>query len=420
MYRYVVPIATRYTSVLLQFAVVAVITRVLSLHDAGQYFVLMGFVLSTYFVGGFGLPDGVVRFVPALSATEESARADALLDRGLKLSLATIPIGTVLCAGIAKIYTGNWMAAGLTGAWWAAYALIFVCAQVVVASGRSELGTAMFYSAANIGQVLITVPIIFFAGFGELETVLTATVLGTGVAAAICLLYLWVSRTRSLSPIGRSLLGNAWRQGSTIAAGRVVQAGLLWSPVWIASATLGPSDAALVGLACRLVSAVAAVLAAIRFSIRPTLARDAVRGNWQSIESHSSRIALYATLLAIGSAVFVVCFGDAILPSVFGADYHGVGVVTALMLIGTVGECIGGPTDEILRMSGHASDVIVLQLLGLTVGVGAQLIAGTWYGLNELVLAYALTFVVLYSAYIVRLYLVHGIVVLPRLIRDRS
>lgn len=397
----------------------AVVTRVLSQDAAGQYFVLMGIILATYFLGGLGLPDGVVRFVPALMALRSTLEATGLLSIGLKYSLVTIPIGAAICVGAVQSYTNSWQIAAVAGAWWAAYAIIFVSAQAIVASGRGEIGTAVFYSAANIGQILITVPTIFVAGLSQLESVIAATAIGTTVTAIGSLIYAWLTCERGSRTPDVPLL-DAWRQGAIIAAGRVVQACLLWSPVWVVSLTFGEADAALVGLACRLVSAVAAVLAAVRFSIRPSLARDAAQDNWRAIENHASHIALYATILAVTAVAVTALFGDSLIGLVFGDDYRGAGVITALMLIGTVGECVGGPVDEILRMSGNATDVILFQTIGLAIGIGSQLLVSRWGELNAVVATYGITFMALYFSYIARLHSIRGIFVLARFSRHAS
>ena len=413
MHKYVGPIAARYASIFIQFGVVAVVIRALNQDEAGQYFVIMGLVWATYFVAGVGLPDGAVRFVPALVAIDNEPQATSLLSRGFRYSLATVPIGAALSACALAAYSGACGPAILTGVWWASYGIIFVSAQAIVASGQGELGTAIFYSAANTGQLVVTVPLILLAGLDRLDTVLLATVAGTSLSAAVCLVVAWCRCGRR--GVGQQPLREAWQQGATIAAGRVVQSCLLWSPVWVVSLTLGASDAALVGLASRLVSAVAAVIAAVRFSIRPSLARDAAQGNWRAIESHSSRIALFTTVLAVAALAVAVAAGDPLIAFLFGSSYRGAGIITALMLIGTVGESFGGPVDEVLRMSGHATEVIVLQTAVLVAGIGAQALAGWSGGLTALLMTYGLMFLLLYLVFIGRLWRLRGILVLPRL-----
>ncbi|WP_156432614.1 lipopolysaccharide biosynthesis protein [Mycobacterium sp. M26] len=417
MNRFLGPVAARYASIAVQFGVVAVITRALDQHDAGNYFVTMGFVTATYFIAGLGLPDGVVRYAPALMATGRESEGRALLRGGLRYSLLTIPIGAGITGCAIGIYLGATDVGILSGVWWGCYGVIFVCAQSLVASSRSELGTAVFYSAASAGQLLISVPMIVLGHLDRLDSVLMAMVLGTAAAACVSVaIALRLRAHASGAAIGPETLRGVWQQGMLIAVGRVAQSCLIWSPVWVVSMTLGASDAALVGLASRLVNAVAAVLAAVRFSIRPSLAQDAAQGNWRTIETQSSRIAAFATTLSVTAALAMATIGEPLIAFLFGPAYRGVGIITAIMLISTIGESLGGPVDEVLRMSGHAREVILAQLVVLVVAFAAQAFVALHAGLHAAVATYGLMYVALFAIFIGRLHRLHGILIAPRLL----
>jgi O-antigen/teichoic acid export membrane protein len=415
MRKYVIPITTRYASVLVQFAVVAIVTHALDRDDAGRYFVVMGLVLATYFVAGAGLPDGAVRYAPALAATDLVPQSDSLLKDGFRYSIATVPVGAAIAGVVVGFYVGFNYAALFAGLWWASYGMIFVSAQMVVAAGRSELGTAMFYSAANTGQLFITVPLIILGRLHDLVLVLAVTVAGTSVAAALCLVVAFRNCDRARQV--REPLSAAWRQGAVIATGRVIQSCFLWSPVWVVGIALGPADAALVGLASRLVSSVAAVLAAVRFSIRPRLARDAAQGNWQGIQRHSSQIAFFTTSLAAVAMLVSATVGDELIALIFGPDYRGAALVVTVMLIGTIGESFGGPVDEVLKMAGHARVVVGVQVVVVFAGFGLQVLAARTGGVIGLVTVYSLLFVVQYLTLIGYLWRLRRVLIVPRLVR---
>lgn len=411
MRTYLVPVLTRYSAIIVQFGLVALITRILDRDDAGRYFVIMGVVFATYFVAGLGLPDGVVRFAPPIAATGDDRQARDLIVRGLRISLVSVPLCAAVIAIMVYLLTEAVPEAILAALWWSGYGVIFICAQMLVALGHSALGTSLFYSAANVGQVLVTVPLIVAADLHRLDSVLLATTAGTSVAAVGSLMIAW----RCVGPVtvARVPMRQSWHQGVMIAAGRVVQSCLLWSPVWVAGLALGLADAATVGLASRLASAVAAAIAAVRFSIRPALARDAAAGDWHEIERHSSRIAFLGTVLALGAVAAVLLVGDPAITAVFGTDYRSAAAITALMLIGTLGESFAGPVDEILRMSGHAREVLVAQSAALAVSIISQAIAAATGGVTALAMAYGLTLILLYLAFGWRLRTLHGIVILP-------
>lgn len=412
-------LAARYGSVFVQFLVVAVVTRTVPRDDAGLYFTLMGVVLATYFLAGFGIPDGLVRHLPAISATGELQQATSLARRSFGASLTSAPIGAVLTGAIALGLTGSIQLAALTAGWWAAYGLIFIGSQLIVARGSATLGSSLFYSSANAGQLLITVPWILLSGATSLEVVMLATACGTGVTAlvvtTVALGFARRGQPKARRPHERvpSHLGPVLRDGLWIAAGRVVQAGIIWSPVWAAGLILSLSDAALIGLACRLVSAVAAVIAAVKFSIRPELAARAANGDWETISAKGSRIAFLASVLAVVAAIVSVALGDLVITPVFGGSYMGTGLLVGLLLIGTLGESLGGPVDEVLKMSGSARAVFIAQAVTLPVSFALQVLLGSAYGVIGLAIAYGCSFAAMYGSLVVYLWRRRRVTILP-------
>jgi O-antigen/teichoic acid export membrane protein len=418
--KYIVPVVSRYGAAGVQFLLVWIVTRVLSPSDAGHYFVIIGVVLTSCGLAGIGIPDGLVRIVPQIDATGDAEKAASVLRWGLRSSLVFIPVGAVLCAVVIAAYYGSWLVAALAGVVWAGYAMIVIAAQVTVASGRSSQGTAMFYSAVNFGQLVVTVPLIATLGLDRIESVLLSTVAGTSLAAFLCIAAAWrISRHGAVAP-NEYGFRVVWRQGAPMTASRVVQACLVWSPVWIASVTLGAAAAGQVGLASRLAVAVGALIAAVRFAIRPRLARLSALGNWQDIERAVSKIALLATALAMCAAATAALVGVPIISAVFGADYGEAAPLTALMLVGTIGESIGGPVDEVLKMSGKAALLLVVQTIAVIVGFGAQLVAGRFGGAMLLVAVYAIVDVLMYVAFIVIVRRLRGIWALPRWVKSAS
>lgn len=422
MKRFFGPVVSRYGSIAIQFLIVAIVTRSLPLSDAGLYFTIMGVVLSTYFFAGLGLPDGAVRVIPSQIAGSGSISGAVLLRRSyIVATLTLIPLGGLVGA-LSLVSFGQMLLAVAAATWWAAYGAIFVSAQFVVATGRGSFGTTIFYSFANFAQLLISVPLILVTGTRDLYQILALVSGASWVAAlaAIIIATTSIRRELRLSPTsssgdrGTSTIGATWRAGVPIAASRIVQAVLIWSPVGVASLILSYEAAAEIGLASRLVSAVAAVIAAIRFSIRPQYARDAAIGNWSAIRSSASRIALIATVFAVVSLVFAATAGQVLVPFIFGSTYVMAATLTAIMLFGTVGESIGGPVDEVLKMSGSAYSVLIVQSIALPLGLAGQFLGGLAADAFGLSAAYALTFILMYAAMIVILYRRHGVIIIPR------
>lgn len=412
MRTYAIAAGARYASILVQFLVVAIVTRILDQRDAGHYFVIIGVVWATCYAAGIGLPDGIVRDVPALSAVGKVDKAASTLRRGFLLSMATLPIGAVLCSCIVAGYLETWGEAIIAGGCWAAYGAIFIAAQTIVARGHGELGSFVFYSTANIGQLLITVPIILVTRSSTLHAVLSAVAVGTSISATVAVVMAW--RITRVETRDSYAIREAWVTGLPIVSSRLVLTCLISSPVWIAAMVLGPSDAAIVALASRIASSVGALTAAIRFSIRPVLARDSALGDWPAIQVRASKVALLATTVATTAIAAVLTVGRFAVPWVFGSAYQGAALITALMLIGTVGESIGGPIDEVLKMAGYGRIVLYIMLASLIVGATVQFAASRIGGMVPLVLSYSAITVAAYLAMVFFFRKVRGLLILPR------
>lgn len=403
----------RYGSILIQFLVIAIVTRALDQADAGNYFVIMGIVWATCYAAGIGLPDGAVREVAALRAVGQEAHAASTLRRCFLLSLATIPICAALAICVVAFYLGSWREAIVAGICWAAYGAIFVSAQTIVANGSGQAGSFVLYSTANLGQLIITVPGIIAGHLQSLFAVLVAVALGTVSSASLALTAAWRS---SRGPTDEcSSVRQTWVVGLPLVSTRLLLTCLISSPVWIAAGVLGPSDAAIVALASRLAASVGAVTAAIRFSIRPVLARDSAIGDWPAIQDRASKVALFATALACVAIAAVLTVGRFAIPWFFGSAYEAAALMTALMLIGTVGESIGGPIDEVLKMSGNGRLVLWVISSAFVFGAVSQFAAATWGGMTALVVCYSIITVLAYLSMVFSFWKLHRLLILPRL-----
>lgn len=420
MRRYAVPVLSRYGGALLQFIILAIVTRVLSQEDVGHFLIITGVVQATMYIAGFGLPDGLVRFVPALNATGHMDRAEALLKSGLMRSLLTVPAGAAVCGCAAYLYLGSWATAAAAGLWWASYGVIYVAAQIVVASGRPGLGTAIYYSAGNFGQMGLAIPVILIARWSALDAVLTSIALGTALTAALSAMSAWhyaVRRSFAQTAL-RSDVRAAWQQGGIIAATFVVNGCLLWMPVWVAGLVLSSADAALVGLASRLLTVVVALNAALKFSMRPALAKDAALDDWRSIQQRTSEVAFVAGIVSAAAVVLLLTVGPFAVSWAFGPQYQSVADITAIMLVGAFFTSI--PVDEVLRMSGQVRGVLLVQTLALILGSGVLGLAGWCGGVTGLVVSSsAMAFL---TALALNLYQwrANGVFLLPKLSHSRQ
>lgn len=373
--KYVLPILFRYASLVLQFLVVVLVTRRLPQVEAGMYFLVFGVINATYFLFGVGLPDGLVRFVAHADATERQAEIRSMISRSsvvaVALAVVTIFAGAISAMLFGKEGISEHVIVG-TAAWWFSYGLTFFASQILVAAGRSSLGAFFYYPAMNISLFVTSVPYLVIADKPRLELTLLAAALGgvlcAGSATGAAIV---ATRTYPRSTV-RAPIKPAFHLGLSIGISRVLQSCIYWLPVWAVGLWQGASAAAVFGTASRLNVAVAAVMAAIRFTIRPTIVRLSAHGDWEGIGREGRRTANAATIMAIFAILGAATVGPPFIATVFGENYRNAAWILVLLLFGTLGECLGGAVDEILKMTGRAS--LVLTILAVTVAVEAALL----------------------------------------------
>lgn len=410
MIRYVAPIAARYGALAIQFLLVLLITRRLSQADAGTYFICFGLVATTFCLAGLGLPDGLVRYCSHAIATGRDQVVRRLVRRVVLLTVAScLVIGA--CAAGFLILDGYPVPIVVLGVlWWFCYAIVFLCAQALVGLDRSSIGSFFFYMSSNVCFLVTSVPYLLLTSPTLLGT-LIATVCGAGVSMLAAVIYLNL-QLRRFKGDEDSDLTPLLRTGAVIALSRVLQAMLYWLPVWVAGAALSTSDAGVMGTAGRLLVAVGAVIAALRFTVRPEIVSAAAHGDWERIERTGRTISAVATVATILALAGVAAVGPYAVDLVFGPSYAAVVPLLLILLVGVLGESLGGPVDEVLKMTGRMVPVFV----GLLIAVGIEwfgaLLAAP-HGLYALAWVQAGTFVAMYGYQLLYLWITSSIVVLP-------
>lgn len=383
----------RYAALAVQFLIVVLIARHASLVDAGHYFAIFGGVAVAAVAAGFGVPDGAVRTLPAALARGEDARAEDMARAGLTSSVASIAVVAVVVTTY-DVAVGSGSLAGLCViAWWFSYSLVVIGAQFVTGLGHAGAGAFLGYSVTNVFYLVSTVPYVVLADDVTLAGLLVAAAVGTACAAlltcvvvAVCVVRLHPAKQPEVDlPSWRTTSLKLLRIGLPMTAARVLQGALPWIPVWALSALASAQEAGLYAVASRLVVAAAAPIAAIRFAVRPQVVRLWVARSLGEIGRLARWCSVAAAILPALGIVLVSATGDRLLVSVLGAPYAASQVVLIVLLLGVLGEAVGGISDEILKMIGSASFVLVtvagcavLQVVGcLSLGSrGATAVAG--------------------------------------------
>lgn len=409
---YVIAIASRYGALAIQFLIVLLITRYLTQAEAGHYFVAFGVVATAFCIAGFGLPDGLVKTVGEDIAAGRDGAVRRSITRAGFFTLAS-------CVGLSIIGAVGAMSAGfdrvyvlLTTAWWFCYAMVFFSAQGLVALRRAGIGSFFFYTSTNLCLLGTSVPYILLAKTPDLDGVMIATVSGAGLSMLAAAGFL--ARQLSAYPNGDELvlLRPAFRIGFVIALARVLQAMIYWIPVWIAGALLKPEDASLIGTASRLLIAVTAVIAALRFSVRPEIVAAAARDDWKHIERLGRTISMVATASTLAAMLLLWFLGGDAIQFVFGANYAAVAPILLILMVGALGESVGGPVDEILKMTSRTLPVFA----GLVATVVFEVALGihmSHFGLSALAWSQSLAFCGMYTYQLVYLWACNKIILMP-------
>lgn len=418
--RFIFPIINRYVATGLQFVITLLVTNLLTLSEAGTYFLVYGAVTVTFVLSGIGMPDGLVKSEQALLANGDIRGASRMRSSVLFYGLVSLlplsaALGLVALTTVDDLHQAAWIAL-----WWFAAGVTYVVAQVLVSSGATALGTTIFYGGVNWCVFLTLIVAGEVAGaVDDLGDVLRWTALGALAAAALSVILLAREVRRGDMPLSAPWTF-PWRvlsMGLPIAAGRLVQSAFIWSPVWLCGLLVSAESAALIGLASRLTAAIGAAIASIRFAVRPEIVRAAALGEWRSIEISGSRIAFWMTSLSLAALVGDLVVGERVINHVFGAAYGPSWVFVAIMVVANIAESTAGPADEVLKMTESGVKVLILQAAFLALSVVLELAGGLLGGAAGIAAGYAAGFTLLYLYLILWLRRRRGIVIAPRLIR---
>ncbi|UCU94175.1 lipopolysaccharide biosynthesis protein [Hydrogenophaga taeniospiralis] len=415
--KYLIPILTRYSSILVQFWILVLISRTLNSADAGIFFVLSGIVLTAYFAVSFGIPDGFVLIAAKQISLGRNQLAKLKVRSAAEFSLLiTVPVCIVIAMVISKMMHAP-MLGTLAGIWLLGYCLCFISAQALIAINRIKTGTFVFYSAINVLLAFTTIPYLSIASHPNLESTVAWIAFPSFFAGCLSILYCWLSVFRSSKFVSlkrKAKIGlTCLLRGGPISLGRLVQSALIWSPVWIAGVSLSIESTAQVGLATRLFGVFGAMLAAIRFSVRPQIAQLAASNNWKCIEYITQKIAFAASLFVLISLIVATTAGRDLIPLLFGQTYNSTWSILLIMFGASFGESMGGPVDEVLKMTGSALHVLYMQVLSLLILWPLGLAFSWIFGPHGIAIAFASTVIFLYSMLIIHLFRKHEIFAIP-------
>lgn len=415
--KFLAPIISRYSSILVQFWIVTLISRSLTTEDVGTYFVISGAVLTLYFLSSFGVADGLILVTSKRISRGHNRQAATRIFGAITIGLISLVPFCLLVGIAAYTFTTSWLMSGLVVLWLLGYCLCFIASQALIAMHKVRVGTFIFYSAVNFALLITTAPYLLTSSDPSLISTVAWISLPALFAGLSSISYCYLFALRPRTRISLRYCTLAGRRsaclGWSIAIGRLVQSSLLWSPVWASGIIIGANEAAQVGLATRLYGVLGALLAAVRFSVRPQIAKLASAGEWLLIETLSRRIALSALVFVFITFLFVLLAGNLAISLLFGPSYSEAWLLLLIMFGAFLGESMGGPVDEVLRMTGYATRVMYFQTAFVFAFWVAAWPLAVEFGTYGVAVAFAIAMTCLYGALSAFLHRKHRIVTIP-------
>lgn len=368
----VLTVVFRYGGIALQFLILLILARHLNPDDYGRYMMVLSAVLPTYFLLGFGVSETFVRDAPKLA---DSAQVGVLVGATLAVAVGAA-IGIALLGGLLvwllPLDTATAGVVAFVLAFFVANGLMFNGAQLLLGAGSQKLGAFFFYPAVNLSLTLSVVPYVVFATAPTFEGVAVATSSASLVIAVLALVLV----ARHVRPRWPRLpvVWHLVRVGVRLSAARALYSAGIWLPTFVAGVVLAPTQAGYLGTASRLAVAVGAVMAAVRFAIRPSIVRAFEREDRYAIKVLCGRLATVTSSFACLALVVSELAGHRMISLTFGTGFASVASLLTILLVAVAIEACAGPVDEVLKMTGQENRV--LAIFGIAVPTAAVVLWG--------------------------------------------
>jgi O-antigen/teichoic acid export membrane protein len=372
-------VALRYGGIALQFVILLILARNLNPHDYGSYMLVLSAVLPTYFLLGFGVSETFVRDAPKVVARDDSTQLGVLVGASFAVAIGTAA-GIALFGGLLvwllPLSSMTTSVVAFMLAFFVANGLMFNGAQLLLGAGSLTLGAFFFYPAINLSLVVSAVPYVLLAKVPTFEGVALATSLAALLMAVVALV-LVACHVRPRRP-HLQIVWHLVRVGVRLSAARALYAAGIWLPTFIAGVVLAPTDAGYLGTAGRLAVAVGAVMAAVRFAIRPAIVRAFERQDHLAIKLICGELST-VTLTISGLALVVSALaGHSLISMTFGPSFSAAAPLLTILLLAIAIEAYAGPVDEVLKMTGQENRVLAIFCIAVPVAACALMGAAQW------------------------------------------
>ncbi|MEM7398230.1 MAG: oligosaccharide flippase family protein [Pseudomonadota bacterium] len=359
----------RYLGTLLQFVVLAVIARSVSVEDYGIYMMCLSVTFSFYYVSGFGTSESGLAHLSRNRALEKEEGNGQIVGTVMGTTLACAAV--LLCAAVI-VYVLQPFAERTTNTaaifilvFLSAAGIIFNVSQLLLGLGYSAVGSFFFYPAINLTLLFSTVPTALILSDVHFVNLSIATSLGACVAACVALFS--VRRlTRALS--------HSWSfaqcktliyEGVGLTGVRILHVSSFWIPTMVTGFILAPALAGEMGTAGRIAIAVSAVIAAVRFFIRPAINRALATADMVELRRMLGSVAFITTSAGLLALIANEMVGEEVISFFFGQDLASASMTLTVLLLSVCAEAVFGPVDELLKANGQQKVVAWIYGIGV-------------------------------------------------------
>lgn len=387
-------ISAKVLAVLTGLITSALLARMLTTDEMGSYFLIVSLTMFASVCARFGLQQTVVRLVAESMANGVPGRARAALRR--VYIVATV--GTVVIGGAIWFGGGQWIATR-----------VFDDPRMAAVSGLSALWIAALAYRAPVAET--------FRGLHDVRMASYLTITIPSATLALSLIVVWLMRipmdlhlAMSLSvgtAMGSLVLGLVllrkklprldgpgtigMRELLSISAPVfVINLGNMAinnGSLWIGGVFLDGKDIAMYGAAMKLVHLIAVPMTLVVSVVQPVIA---ALNNAQDKPRLQHALRATASLSSLpGVAVLLVyaIFGREVLGSVYGAQYTDAYLVLLILVLGQLFFVWAGPCNNVLTMTGHQRQAMVLTLTNGVLTAAMCVVAVKFAGLLGLAIA---------------------------------
>jgi len=357
---------------LFSFANMAVLSRIISPEEMGNYLLILSVVVMTSLFGMFGLPETMMRNTAKLIGINNQAQAKATIHATIAL-VGIFSLVTALIVFISPIAdslerTFNLELIGYVSLLVLAWVVLHCVhtTEIHVFRGLQDIFRASIFGQSMRGGLTLLTLIVLNANSAVNNA--ADAILANCIALSIVVVIAGMSLRKKAQTLcysddkwpTRQLL---WQAIPFLVDGVIYQA-FLRVGIWLLGYHVTKSDVALYGAAVQMVTLIMFPMQILNSLLPPFIANR--YGKEKDNKSLQSIIRTVTTVVSVPSTLVTILFvvwGGKILSLVFGEFYGNGHMILAVLSIGYLSNIVFGPAGFLLKMTFHQTDLLKINLV---------------------------------------------------------